>query len=453
MPSVSASVNPIRGAVLLAAMMMAGAVGAQVLDEANAGVQFNFTPPGARSLAMGGAFIGLADDATAAYANPAGLTILRNPEVSLELRYTNYSHVYTDSGHAEGPATGIGVDTVNGVVFGEADNAIISPSFLSYVYAGDGWALAAYRHQIVDFEADFRTQGAFAGDLDAGTLGRLFPVVTELDLEVVNYGFSFAVDATDRLSFGVGASYFDFSVDGQTDRYNFATNPFGPASYLATDLYSSQTQSGSDNDISFNVGVLLRATDKVWLGAVYHDGPSFSFGYSGECGPSDPAYCAGGYGGSDTFDSRGVFNLPTEYGIGIAYKPTDALTFGADWNRVEYSALAEDFTGIPGLAGSFDEFSADDADELHLGVEYLILSVQSPVALRAGAWLDPAHQVTYGGSDPFLSTLWAPSAAADDEWHYTFGLGVTISGKYQVDFAVDLSDRVDTMSLSGVYRF
>ena len=25
--------------------------------------------------------------------------------------------------------------------------------------------------------------------------------------------------------------------------------------------------------------------------------------------------------------------------------------------------------------------------------------------------------------------------------------------KYQIDFAVDLSDRVDTMSLSGVYRF
>ena len=75
------------------------------------------------------------------------------------------------------------------------------------------------------------------------------------------------------------------------------------------------------------------------------------------------------------------------------------------------------------------------------------------MALRAGAWLDPAHQVTYGGTDPFLRTLWAPSAAADDEWHYTFGMGVTFSGKYQVDFAVDLSDRVATMSLSGVYRF
>lgn len=456
MRSLSQRRTPVRGIVLLAVLTAAGAVGAQVLDEANAGVQFNFTPPGARSLAMGGAFIGLADDATAAYANPAGLTILRNPEVSLEVRYTNYTHVFTDAGHGDGSATGYGLDTVDGVVFGETDNAIMSPSFLSYVYAGDGWALAAYRHQIVDFEADFRTQGAFAASLDDGTLGRLFPVSTELDLEVANYGFTFALDLTERFSIGVGASYFDFSIDGATNRYFFPTDSiefFLPVSFAPSNLFSRQVQEGSDNDISLSVGLLLRPTDTIWIGAVYHDGPEFSFSYSGVCGPRDPATCAGGYGGADTFDSRGTFNLPTEYGLGIAYKPTDAFTVALDWNRVEYSALAESFTGIPGLAGSFDDFFADDADEFHLGFEYLILSIQSPVALRAGAWLDPAHQVTYGGDDPFLRTLWAPSAAADDEWHYTFGLGVTFSGKYQVDFAVDLSDRVDTMSLSGVYRF
>ena len=51
--------------------------------EALAGLTFNFRNPGARSLGMGGAFLGLADDATAAEANPAGLTILRTSEISL----------------------------------------------------------------------------------------------------------------------------------------------------------------------------------------------------------------------------------------------------------------------------------------------------------------------------------------------------------------------------------
>jgi long-chain fatty acid transport protein len=37
-------------------------------------VDLNLSNPGARSLALGGAFVALADDATAAFANPAGLT-------------------------------------------------------------------------------------------------------------------------------------------------------------------------------------------------------------------------------------------------------------------------------------------------------------------------------------------------------------------------------------------
>lgn len=49
-------------------------------------LQFNFSDPGARSLGFGGAFIGLADDATAAFANPAGLVQLGKPEVSIEVR-------------------------------------------------------------------------------------------------------------------------------------------------------------------------------------------------------------------------------------------------------------------------------------------------------------------------------------------------------------------------------
>ena len=52
-------------------------------------MDFRFNNPGARANALGGAFIGVADDATAAYTNPAGLTVLTQPEMSLEFKYTN----------------------------------------------------------------------------------------------------------------------------------------------------------------------------------------------------------------------------------------------------------------------------------------------------------------------------------------------------------------------------
>src|SRR5262245_52784929 len=54
-------------------------------------IPFQFFPPGARSLAMGATFVGIADDATAAASNPAGLVILTRPEASLHARLTHFA--------------------------------------------------------------------------------------------------------------------------------------------------------------------------------------------------------------------------------------------------------------------------------------------------------------------------------------------------------------------------
>src|SRR5687767_5676188 len=86
-------------ALLLIATLVALPVMAQNVDiEALSGLQFNFGNPGARSLGMGGAFLGLADDASAAEANPAGLTILRKPEISIEARNYLEQQLFTTSG-------------------------------------------------------------------------------------------------------------------------------------------------------------------------------------------------------------------------------------------------------------------------------------------------------------------------------------------------------------------
>src|SRR5688572_31001893 len=76
-----------RKALVLIVLFVSLPLAAQNTDiESLSGLQFNFGNPGARSLGMGGAFLGLADDASAAEANPAGLTILRKPEISIEVR-------------------------------------------------------------------------------------------------------------------------------------------------------------------------------------------------------------------------------------------------------------------------------------------------------------------------------------------------------------------------------
>ena len=56
----------------------------------NAEIDFNLQGAGARAAGMGGAFIGIADDATAVSWNPAGLTQLEKPEISFVGRFNRH---------------------------------------------------------------------------------------------------------------------------------------------------------------------------------------------------------------------------------------------------------------------------------------------------------------------------------------------------------------------------
>ena len=95
------------------------------------------------------------------------------------------------------------------------------------------------------------------------------------------------------------------------------------------------------------------------------------------------------------------------------------------------------------------EDALDDADELHLGAEYAFFASSAVLAVRFGAWLDPAHSFYDRGLDPVDRAL---SPQVDEEVHYAAGFGLVAHG-LQIDTAVDLSARVDTASLSLIYSF
>lgn len=61
-------------------------------------IQFDFISPGARSLALAGAFTGVANDATAAATNPAGLSSFRGG------KFLSKAGVGAMSRHSSGPA-------------------------------------------------------------------------------------------------------------------------------------------------------------------------------------------------------------------------------------------------------------------------------------------------------------------------------------------------------------
>src|SRR6185436_14887453 len=116
-----------RRSLLLVALcaLAAAPLAAQNTDiEALSGLQFNFGNPGARALGMGGAFLGRADDASAAEANPAGLvTIGRDPDVTVEVRSFRLTQ------HLVGGGSAPNVDTVN-----VSSDTTPRPTFASFVF-------------------------------------------------------------------------------------------------------------------------------------------------------------------------------------------------------------------------------------------------------------------------------------------------------------------------------
>ncbi len=410
-------------------------------------LEFSFSNPGARSIGLGGAFAALADDATAAFANPAGLVQLARPEVSVEGRMWNYTSPFTSGGRLWGTPTMTGLDTTAGLRFDESTATLAGVSFLSFVYPKGKWSLAFYRHQLANFEASVETQGFFATDQDGETL-RAIDFRTSTELQVVNYGFSGAYRLSDSLSLGLGFSYFDGKLDTRTEFYApiAATLPeglLGPNAYVEEARIKTATAIMDDASWSWSSGFLWQVSDQWNLGGFYRRGPKF-IGSGGETsGPAlDPSLTEEtGF----TFQESPM-RLPDAFGLGAAYRSEDgSITGSFEWDHINYSVIIESFD--PGIVDP--EVGLNDADEIHIGFEYVFINWTPLIALRGGVWVDPEHRIRYEGDDPVARAFFR---RGEETWHYAFGFGLAYK-RFQLDLGFDLSHLVNTASLSAILSF
>lgn len=365
-----------------------GALYAQTNDELNAGLQFNFAPPGARSMAMGNAFAGRADDATAAFANPAGLLWLRNDEVSVEARAASYTTRYPNSGSATGdptfcegihwPAATDGcLDTTEGLQVAAFEGDTSGLAFLSYVHSfgprnqssssrARGWRLAFFRHELANFRAEIdRAGGAFIGGegTERSVRSRQFGVRGDLDLDIQSYGVSSAFVLRPNLWAGLALSYHDFRFDALTRRFVSVTETRadgivvpgavmalpGPIDFSDSNENDFHRQTGRDDDVSFTLGLLwhgsLRGKSYRWsLGAVYRQAPTFQFDYVFKPGPqglarqaTDPDFADLGI--EEALSGRADFEVPDALSLGFMIRPLERLHLSFQFDRIRYSNL------------------------------------------------------------------------------------------------------------------
>lgn len=406
-------------------------------------LQLSFSDPGARSMGFGGAFVALADDATAAFANPAGLVQLLKPEVSIEGRHWSYSTPFTEGGRVEGLPSGNGIDTTAGLRTATSEYDTTGLSFLSLAYPTGNWSLAFFWHEFANLEFISETQGLFGGGTDC-CVTRLFDQRATSALDFVSYGFSVAYRISDKFDLGLGVVYHDASLEANVTQFlrddDSPESFFAPNSYLPERSLLSQRTFSADGDWALTVGVLWRPSESWSIGGVYRQGPETDFGAEVRAGE------AGDFGvpPGEVIDrvSAGPIEFPDIYGLGFAYQGLDGrFTVSFQWDRVEYSD--------PPISLGLNDQTIDDADELHLGAEYVFLGSTPIIALRLGTWLEPDHQMRATVDDPFTRAL---LPGGEDQIHYAAGLGMATQ-RFQIDLAVDFADRGDTVSLSAIYNF
>jgi len=420
---------------------------AQTNADINAGLQFNFLPPGARSLAMGSAFTGLADDATAAWTNPAGLVGLGRPQVSLELRESTYTNRFPSGGVLRDPDRSSS----------RADTAGVS--FASYVWISPTgrWAASVIHHLLADFAARQESQsivGNSPQQVNDDVVGRL----AFLDLEIPGDGAAVSFRVTNRIA--VGASLVSYRIKLHSETRGLVTDV-----RLTPDV---QQVDGDDRALGGSLGFQWTGED-ARFSAVYRRGPEFATEHAFVCGN------AAGAGGARICADRGlpiggqiaelsgesIFRVPDVAAVGLAVHVTPRLTLAAEVDQVFYSQYSDRLSNLtvfgidrPGFAR---RFSIEDAAELHLGVEFQTpLSGGNALFLRTGGWFEPDHRLRVEPAPNPLDQkieVRFNSLEERDQVHFTGGLGVTFGARFQVDLGADFSDLADVVSLSGVYRF
>lgn len=459
----------------LVVCLLALPVAAQNTDiEALAGLQFNFGNPGARSLGMGGAFLGLADDASAAEANPAGLTILRKPEISVEARNYQEQQIFTTSGT---------FPDINRTAFSHYSQAA-EVTFASYAYPHKNWVIAAYYHQplrnvgsgrdvnittnqltgavsasVPNFflasnnptgpltKADCEALRKSKNDFFACLEYTVLPFVSAVDVQERTYGVSGAYKFG-KLSLGGTLRYQRFSESALTFRFDPDTlEPTSVVAQATGDLASVNSSPKDEHSITYSVGAKFTLNERFSAGASYKKGAKFLA----------PTFIANDQTGGEFFRvAETKFHIPDVYGVGVSVKPTPwELIINADAVRVTYSHLVDDFFSINSNIRKLGQvFKANDVTELHLGGEYAFLSLKLPVFIRAGAWRDPVHSVQFVGPTNSVETIADAILYPKGEsvTHTSIGAG-TAWKNFQIDAAYDRSRHYRVGSISMVARF
>jgi long-chain fatty acid transport protein len=313
---------------------------------------WNNTLMGARALAMGAAFVGVADDASAIFYNPAGLVFQENRfNLAIDGFYVWPTHEYV-------MPTGTRVESQY--------NASMPQLFLTYKTS---------ERLTIGFGAYIPFAGGGV-DWKEDQLG----VPLKSYLGVISLTPSISYQVNEQLSIGFNLNYYHSELEVDT-----VAETFGPM---------KAEESGSA--LSAGVGLMYKPSERLALGLNIRGPAKMELS-----GTTSISTFAPGFGDIKLkLDSETSFNLPWDFEMGLSYRLSDSFLLTTSAQYTMWSTLDKvdkTIKEIPSMddptnlftydLNVIEELNFNNILILRVGMEYLL---PSGLALRGGLGVDRA---------------------------------------------------------------
>lgn len=382
-------------------------------EHPNIKIEFASSPnpvgSGARAMGMGGAFISVADDATAASWNPAGLLQINWSEVSV---VGNWFHRTEDNSFGINPEAD-GTQSVSSkdinyfsltypfVAFEQCMPMVISLNYQQLYEFNREWNVHFIHRSISEFVS--LTEYTDVDYDQTGTLSAL------------GIAYAFKLPVKEHVYFGSTLNLWDDDLfNNEWDEKYYQTGkttlihsfPGVPSSietvseYIRTDHYSFSGFNANLGLLWKKVGI-FKDKDYLKVGMVV----KLPFTADLTHKRTQDQMLNGDSLAGIPVESGEELDMPLSYGIGISYRPSNTFTISADIYRTEWDDfILTDSNGHETSPITNESPEASDIDATHqirLGTEYLyhVKGRKYQIPFRAGLFYDPAP--AKGGHDDY----------------------------------------------------
>jgi long-subunit fatty acid transport protein len=343
---------------------------------------------GARAMGMGGGFIAVADDATAASWNPAGLIQLERPELSVVGAYVSRTDDFSSSSNPE----------INNKAKIDDTNINYFSASYPFDFLNKNMVVSLNYQRLYEFKRKLDYH------LDITSPPPLPPISSSQDRRynqdgyIGALGLAYSAEITPRISVGLTFNIWTDKLgwrNGWKETYsNHTVTTFGALTTiedtLLTDDYSEF------RGVNINLGVLWNVNQYLTIGAVlktpftaeFHHKFTENWTQRDENGViTNSLYVAD--------SEKNELDMPMSYGIGFAWRFSDQFTIDLDVYRTEWSEYiltdgqGNEFSPVDGRPKS--ESDIEDTTQIRFGGEYLFIDPDRNmvVPIRAGIFYDP----------------------------------------------------------------